>query len=255
MSLFTRRALLAAVATPPPPQVAVILSANAEWREVRKHFPHIAYQRGPYGEYFFDNLDGQRTLIAQGGWGKVSAAASAQWIVSNFNPSGILNIGTCGGVEGRIKRFANILATRTLIYDIKEAMGDPDEAVRHYTVDLDTSWASNPPLPVARLPLLSADRDLVPADVESLVQHYGVSVVDWESGAIAWVASRNQKRVAILRGVSDLVNPTGGQAYGNESAFIEGTAVVMRPLLDTLPEWVRLFTPSRGTSGGAGRRK
>ncbi len=157
MSLFTRRAVLAAVTTSTPPRVAVVVSANAEWREVRKHYPGVAYQKGPYGEYFFENLGGQRTLVAQGGWGKVSAAASAQWIISSFNPSSILNLGTCGGIEGRIKRFANVLATRTLIYDIKEAMGDPDEAIRHYTLELDTAWAANPPLRVERVPLLSVE--------------------------------------------------------------------------------------------------
>ncbi len=90
--------------------------------------------------------------------------------------------------------------------------------------------------------MLSADRDLVPADIAGLVQRYGALAVDWESGAIAWVASRNQKRVAIVRGVTDVVSASGSPAYGNEAYFAEATSKVMTALLDTLPDWVRLLT-------------
>ena len=37
--------------------------------------------------------------------------------------------------------------------------------------------------------------------------------LDWESGAIAWVAARNQTRCLILRGVTDLVGEAGDEAY------------------------------------------
>jgi adenosylhomocysteine nucleosidase len=67
---------------------------------------------------------------------------------------------------------------------------------------------------------------------------YGAIAGDWESGAIAWVAHRNQVPVLILRGVSDVVGPGGSEAYGNLGAFEEGTRLVMKRLLDDLPSWL-----------------
>jgi len=72
------------------------------------------------------------------------------------------------------------------------------------------------------------------------MKRYGASAADWESGAIAWVAARNQRRCLILRGVSDLVGVDGGEAYSEPSAFVAGTQTVMQQLLDSLPDWLRI---------------
>jgi len=54
------------------------------------------------------------------------------------------------------------------------------------------------------------------------------------------VAARNQTHCLILRGVSDLVGSDHGEAYGNYDLFVEGTTIVMRQLVDALPEWIML---------------
>ncbi len=61
---------------------------------------------------------------------------------------------------------------------------------------------------------------------------------DWESGAIAWVADRNKTRCLILRGVTDLVGESGGEAYGNIELFIRNTAEVLETLMSSLPDWI-----------------
>ena len=216
------------------PKVVVLVSANAEWAEVKKLHPKATYQKGPYGEYFYLRKD---VLIAQGGWGKISAAASAQYAIDRWNPATIVNLGTCGGIAGRVERYAILAVTRTIVYDIVEQMGDPAEAIGFYSTEIDLSWSGD--LPGIRTPLLSADRDLIPQDIPALTKRYNVIAVDWESGAIAWVARRNQKRVVILRGVSDLVSPeSGGQAYGGTGEFESGAARVMQDLFQRLPSWL-----------------
>jgi len=221
----------------PKVKTVVLVSANAEWREVKKLFPAAAYQKQTFGEYFQYDRD---TIVAQGGWGKISAAASAQYAIDRWNPRNLVNLGTCGGITGRIERYAVLAATKTIVYDIVELMGDPEEALGFYSADLDLRWAGTPPpSAVIQAPLLSADHDLIAKDIPALVEKYGALAVDWESGAIAWVGKRNQKRVLILRGVSDMVSPDGGgQAYGNSGEFEAGTARVMKNLFDILPRWL-----------------
>lgn len=235
--------LLAGAATVTPAladPLLILISANAEWRETRLLFPRERYLTGPYGEYFRTRLHGHDTVIVHGGWGKIASAASTEWAIREFRPSHVLNLGTCGGFRGRIPRFAIIAATRTVAYDILEQMGDPEAALRHFSTPLDTGWTrSLPNLTLA--PMLSADRDLLPADIPALTAKYNAVAVDWESASIAWVTARHRKPTAILRGVSDLVGPTGGDAYGNEAHFTAGTATVMKKLFDGLGAWLAAF--------------
>src|SRR5579883_1061159 len=84
---------------------AVLISANAEWRAVTPLFRGATLQHSPYGDYFFTTINQQRVLFFQGGWGKVAAAGSTQYVVDHFHPARLVNLGTCGGVEGRIHRF------------------------------------------------------------------------------------------------------------------------------------------------------
>ena len=73
---------------------------------------------------------------------------------------------------------------------------------------------------------------------------YDAVAGDWESGAIAYVAARNGVRCLILRGVTDLVGPDGGEV----AFFHERAPVVMGRLLDQLPAWLALALTGSGHS-------
>ena len=74
-----------------------------------------------------------------------------------------------------------------------------------------------------------------------MVKQYGAVAADWESGAIAWVARKNNVRCLILRGVTDLVGGQGGEAYGNIALFHERTKDVMKALNEQLPDWLSII--------------
>jgi adenosylhomocysteine nucleosidase len=215
--------------------IIVLISANSEWQAVKEILSPAEIVYTPMGETF----DVQPLTYFHGGWGKISAAATTQYVIDHFQPDLLINLGTCGGFEGRIARGTVILVTKTIVYDISEQMSDPDEAIDYYSTELDLSWLPAPlPHPVQPGLLVSADRDILPADIPGLVQKYGALAADWESGAIAWVANRNRIRCLILRGVTDLVSPDGGEAYGNIGLFHENSKSVMKTLIDQLPIWL-----------------
>jgi adenosylhomocysteine nucleosidase len=217
----------------------VTISAGAEWRVARDFYPTETIYPSPYGEWFEMELSGRQVIFFHSGWGKISAAASTQFSLDRWKPSSLVNLGTCGGFAGAIERGTILLVERTLVYDIIEQMGDQQAAIRYYSVDLDLSWLHEPyPQEVRRGLLVSADRDICLPDIPMLIDQYGASAADWESGAIAWVANRNQTRCLILRGVSDLVGEEGGEAYGAVEVFHEGARRVMEPMLQALPQWL-----------------
>jgi adenosylhomocysteine nucleosidase len=220
--------------------VLVIVSANAEWRVARELLPEATPQSTPLGETFLPDLESAGPVrFFHGGWGKISAAATAQYVIDRYQPDLLVNLGTCGGFEGQIERGTLILAERTLVYDILEQMTDPAGAIDHYATQLDLSWLREPyPHPVQRGLLVSGDRDIVVEDIPLLIARYNAVAADWESGAIAWVARKNDLPCLILRGVSDLVGAGGGEAYGNVQLFHERTKAIMDSLIRQLPDWL-----------------
>ncbi len=217
----------------------VIISADGEWRAVKSFYPEADIQQSPFGEYFDIGFDNRRVILFHGGWGKTSAAATTQYAIDQYKPDLLLNLGTCGGFEGRIERGTIILVEKTIIYDIFEKMTDGSEEIAFYTTELDLSWLPRVlPCPVLRGLLVSGDRDIVIEDIPTLIQKYQAVAADWESGAIAWVAKRNGVRSLILRGVTDLVGPGGGEAYGDYELFIQRTREVMKKVFDQLPKWL-----------------
>jgi adenosylhomocysteine nucleosidase len=243
-------------------QAVILISANLEWQAAKPLFPGAQEQESPMGKWFEVKLPkpkpegaGPRTgmlsevgypiVVFHGGWGKISAAASAQYVIDRWKPPLLINLGTCGGFRGHIERDEIVLVEKTMVYDIVEQMTDPDEALNHYTTTFDLSWLKGQlPQPVRRTLIISGDRDLIGEDVPMLHDRFGAVAGDWESGAIAWVAARNQTRCLILRGVSDLVGPGGGDAYdGDGQFFATAAARVLKQLVEHLPAWIQLASP------------
>ena len=219
--------------------VLVLISANSEWKSVLAYYQPAQLQQTPFGEFFLEKNNGLLIIFGKGGWGKISAAASAQYSIQRWEPDLVVNLGTCGGFEGRVERGTIVLVEETVVYDILEQMGDPEEALDFYKTVLDISWLKEPyPQSVQRGRLISADRDILPEDINRLVADYDGFAADWESGAIAWVCSRNNMPCLILRGVSDLVGAQGGEAYGAIDVFHKSTEEIMNNLLIHLPDWI-----------------
>jgi len=219
---------------------AVIISANMEWRALKKVYPEENFQKSVWGEYFYKKIQGQNILFFHEGWGKVSAAAATQYVIDIYNPEILINLGTCGGFEGEISRYDIILADKTIIYDIKEAMGDSKEAIADYSTAIDLSWlCGDYPSRVIKTLIVSADKDLPINEIGFLKREYGAVAGDWETGSIAFTANRNKKKLLILRGVSDLVSEKKGEAYGNFDLFIQRTDTTMALLLNILPDWIK----------------
>ena len=152
-----------------------------------------------------------------------------------------MNLGTCGGFEGEIERDTVVLVDKTVVYDMMGSMGDGEEIIEQFTTEMDLSWIKGEyPIPVHRGTIASGDLDLRPEDIPELIERYGAKVGDWESGAIAWVCNRNDVKLLILRGVSDLVGASGGEAYGSEDFWVRAAEVHMKKLSASLQDWLRI---------------
>jgi adenosylhomocysteine nucleosidase len=244
--------------TQPPARVriAVVISANAEWKPVKEALAPGRVERSPYGEFFTHTIAGEPVLFHHGGWGKIDAAASAEYVIGHWRPRLLINLGTCGGIEGRMQRLERLIVSRTVVYDIHEAIGDSSEAIAAYSTDIDLGWLGDHfPLRHRRAAMYSADRDLVASAVADLTRRFPeVVAADWESASIARVAARRQTPVLILRAASDLVSEKHGEATGNPTLFQSNAAATMRLLLDDLRAIVPYVLPRLSATVGAGMK-
>lgn len=224
------------------PRFVVIVSADGEWQAVPKIFPDAEYSMSPFGQYFIEEINGEPVVIMHGGWGKIPSAASAQYAVDRWSPELLVNLGTCGGFRGEVEQYQVALADKTVPYDIINQIGESDSAINRLTTEIDLSWLKEPyPIPVVKGTIVSGDRDLIPKDVPKLRDKYGAKVGDWESASIAYVCDKNNVDLLILRGVSDLVGPDGGDAYGQRTVWVEAAERIMKTLFKSLPDWLALY--------------
>lgn len=232
--------------------IAVLINADIEWQAVKEILQPQQIAQYAFGEWFPAPLSTsslsnpqlpKRTnfLFFHGGWGKISAAVATQYLIDHWKPPLIINIGTCGGIAGKIDIGTIVLVERAIVYDIHEKMGDQEEHIRHYQTKIDLSWLRKPyPQEVLQTTILSADRDLDIRDIDALFSKYHAFVADWESASIAFVCARNNQRLLILRGVSDVVSSSAGEAYGNLELFRRRAHMIMQDLIHSLPAWVAI---------------
>lgn len=222
------------------PRFVVIVSAEGEWRAVPKIFPDAEYKEHPYGQYTELEMNGEQVILMHGGWAKVQSAASTQYAIDRWKPELLVNIGTCGGFRGHIERDQIVMPDKAVVYDIISQIGDPDEHFEFFTTEIDNSWIKKPyPIQVETGTIVSGDRDLQPDQIPMLNEKFGARCGDWESGGIAFVCARNKTKLLILRGVSDLVGPEGGEAYdGTKVIWLEAAEHIMRRIIASLPEWL-----------------
>ena len=213
----------------------VVVSADAEWTPVVETLQPGAIDPSPYGQSFIHHIEGEPVRFLHGGWGKIAAAASTEYAISRWRPQILINLGTCGGILGRAERGEKLLVTSAITYDIQESMGNPLEAIRARTTEIDLTWLDEAfPLRARRTHIVSADRDLVPGEVAGLVRDFDAIAADWESSAIAYVAGRRGIPLLIVRSVSDLVNEATGETIGALPFFKDAARTAMQELVGDL---------------------
>ena len=95
--------------------ICVLISANVEWSTAKKILDPPEIYPTPYGEWFSIKVNNETIAFVQGGWGKISAAASTQYVIDRWHPKFLINLGTCGGFAGMIKKCDVLLIEETVI--------------------------------------------------------------------------------------------------------------------------------------------
>lgn len=232
------------------PDFVVLISADFEWQALLEIFHPSELMNSPLGDYFYHQLGNHSLLFYNSGWGKTRSAAATQLVIERWTPGLIINIGTCGGLDGFAEVGEILLITKTFIYDLIERMADYQEALDYYSAELETDWIGpNLPCNTRRSTIASADQDIDFKNHKLLSETFKVPAADWESAPIAWVARKNETPCLILRGVSDIVKATSSESDNNLSLWQDRTRAIMQKIIADLPFYLEKFTSLNQKAG------
>ena len=224
----------------------VLISANSEWQAALDILQPLDVASSPPGDWFVSRIQGFVLLFFHSGWGKTRSAAATQYVIDRWKPDLVINLGTCGGLEGFTVLGETLLVTNTVMYDVVERMGNRQLAVDYYRGSLNIDWIGDElPANTRRSPLASADQDIDFQNFSVLSEEFAVPAADWESSAIAWELNANNVPGLILRSVSDVITPFGSETDNNHLLWRSRVKGIMQKLLEVLPFYLEEFSKAR----------
>lgn len=226
----------------------VLICANSEWSSVLALLHPPETGTSPFGGIFSALMGQQNVLLAHSGWGKTATAAACQHLIDSYHPRLIINLGTCGGLEGHTQVGDILLAEETAMYDVVESMSDYTAALEYYRTRADLGWLPvSLPQGVRKARIVSADQDIQTQNYD-LIAVFQAPGADWESASFAWTAAKNKTPWLVLRGVSDLVSKENSEAFHNVELWRERTGQIMADLLSLLPWFLDRFPSETETA-------
>lgn len=181
---------------------------------------------------FTGKLFGKDVSLILTGIGKVSSALSTQMSIDKFNPEYVVNFGSAGGVNNKIKlgSFYYIDKCAQMDFDITEIDDVPIGYIQEYD-RVFFECAKNVKTSLLHANLASADKFSSEEDYLSLLEKNGCLVRDMEGAAIAQVCCSNNLPFISIKGISDV---HGTDNDGKQ--FLENVEAVCSKMPERLKE-------------------
>lgn len=174
--------------------------------------------------FYEGTLRGHRVVIANGAYGKVSAAAAASVIIERFKADRIINSGVAGGLLAQMKQGDFAVAKGFVQHDADtSALGDPRGMVSGLEIvefpcdeKMSSAIAGAAAETGATHTGIIATGDQFIADDKKagdIAGHFSAIACEMEGGAIAQVCYMAGVPFAALRCISDNADGAAGMSY------------------------------------------
>lgn len=178
----------------------------------------VAGEHGEAGmQFFVGRLGDTDVVLVRCGVGKVAAAACAQFLVTRFGVTHLLNTGIAGALDPRLAIGDVVVAEHCVYYDVNvhhylyapgQVPGMPPVFVGDAAFNTALMQAAQDVEGSEFLgPVVTGDTFII--DIEQrkgLASSFGALCCDMESAAIAQVAHMNGRPFAVVRIISDLAD-------------------------------------------------
>lgn len=201
--------------------------------------PRGTEQAAGYTVYCYE-INGNQIFVAGSGAGEIAASATAQYLITKYNVSLLVNFGVCGGLTADMRLQRTILVEKAVHYDFDASpfykiapARYPDYPDIYIPATASLVALASQTEPTLK-PVICASGDKFiedPAIKEKLHRDYGAEICEMESAGILLTANRNQIPALLIKGVSDSVS---GNAEEFAAMVHESAEVCVRVLLKIL---------------------
>jgi len=219
--------------------ICMQVCARGEWRSLKKILGNteVEIKTYPFGEYIRCMIKDKECIFFHSGATKTRSSAACQYAIDNWEAEIIIVLGTCGGVDTRLKTLDVVIADKTAQYDCIDRMGnEPYVFYEEFVTSIDNSWINLNEFKerIWQGTIATADQD-VNYEVMKMLQKEQVLCADWESGAIAYICRLNQVRCCIVRGITDIpVEEVQKSAISQGTDYRSNTPKVMEKLIEEI---------------------
>lgn len=228
-------------------KIGIITAMEEEFEEVEKLMTEKEVKRLHNAEFYIGKIKDKRCILARCGVGKVHAARLTQVMIDNFKLDYIINVGTAGAINPRLK-IGDLVVGRTVVqhdFDIT-AFGHSKgyiTGIGNY-VKCDDTLLEKLKEAVNKMPERNYEIKLgvvATGDIfctekymkEKIRTKFDADVVDMECGAIAQVCYLEEVPFLVIRTVSDV--PDGS----NAKIFDENLRLASRRSANVLKELLK----------------
>lgn len=154
------------------------------------------------------SFEGKRIILVRSGVGKINAAATTQYLIDNFHPNIVINLGIAGLLDQAIPLNSVIVTDKSKEWDFSaspdmqkpaEDIPDDTDAVIEKVKSLDQRTVTGA--------IITGDTFITdPEQRDELRIKHNAVAVDMESAAVAKICHRNSVPFLIIKGFSDLAD-------------------------------------------------
>lgn len=192
-------------------------------------------------------VEGVPAVAVYSGVCKVNAAIAAELLIERFGVDAVVNAGTAGGLDPRVRLFDTVVAERAVYHDVT---GDiltefhpwmpsvyfpSDEGL----LSAARRYAGSAACPILFGTVATGERFIENEDRERIFQRYAPLAVDMETASAAHVCFVNGVPFLAVRSVTDTSGDSGPEAF--ERNCVRASEIAAEVTRGLLREWARAF--------------
>lgn len=192
--------------------IAVIAAMDKEVEAILRvmdTYQRVEYSHVPMAE---GTLCGQRIIVMKSGVGKVNAALSTTVLLERLQVSGVINIGTAGGLKEDENILDAVISTRVVQHDFDTSPVDGEEGIGLYfeadqdLADVCVQALEQLDVHVHRGLIATGDQFIAnDAEVQKLTKRFPEAIcAEMEAGAVAQVCAHYNIPFVCMRSLSDV---------------------------------------------------
>lgn len=215
--------------------IGISIAARIEWESTLEYYSvqESELVEYPFGKYFFRKIDNKELIFYYTGSRKVSSAAANQYMIIKYNLEKIIVAGSCAGIDQKYNKLDIIIPNIAHQYDC--SIREIELLIKEkYSVEIDLSSLN---FDFKTGSIGTADRAIILWEDYLVLKDNGLTVVDEEAAAIAYVCKKNNVKCIIVKGISDFPkdvmydvnNELNNEQYAE---FISNVPRIMKRIFD-----------------------